>query len=66
MVGRVRMKIEDYLHNLSTAIAGVTNEENTQAKIDQACKGLPRRYHVFVQQIVARVRQDERGHVHRA
>ncbi len=61
VVRRVRIKIEEYLNNLRTAFATVANRENSQARIDLVCKGLPRRYHVFVQQIGAHMQNSERN-----
>jgi transcriptional regulator with GAF, ATPase, and Fis domain/CHASE2 domain-containing sensor protein len=51
VVSRVRIKIEEYLKNVHAASALVADQEEAQAKIEQCCKGLPRRYHAFVQQI---------------
>ncbi len=52
-VQRARTKIEAYLANLRAATAARANKKNDQAGMEQACKGLPKKYHACVQRIFA-------------
>ncbi|MFC2088568.1 sigma 54-interacting transcriptional regulator, partial [Calditrichota bacterium] len=49
---KVKTKIEDYLENLKTLIADPNYEKNTFDKSSAAYKGLPKRYHPYLNQIL--------------
>jgi transcriptional regulator with GAF, ATPase, and Fis domain len=51
VVQRVRAKIEEYRDNLQASLAASNDLKDLQARLDACCKGLPKKYHIFVKSL---------------